>query len=578
MLEFSFSHSVVLHPVMQRLYVASIESYELLIDEALASTKPLDESVLRDRLPLDSAPFQVAKRMRMSFSDIAKDNDIRLSFQALFLFILRRKMTPKCKSRARVIATICPGDVMNFLVIDASLESFLERYPDLNDRSAVEQGRLRYSANWMVLTFCTLQPRNNKSFIVHLIPKIVEGKNARYITGSGQTKATADRVNLFRTEGECEKIQRPPRKRKDAQEGMLPGSTSMTSLSSATGPSASNAQFMPTFPSHPSLYALPFYPHSLLQSPAVSSQQHQAYIAAATAAVAAAQQQPQLPFSLAESGLSSLPSSAAASAADPTLAAYASLYSQFPASLLALQKQIAAASGSNPGASGASSTSALFSGAPYLSMLPQQLYQQQLQRLNSNTNSDNSNDSALSNVSAQLQHTLPSHDSLSSTASVSSDSSQQREKVNSSKSSSKTNKTVKKEKSASKKQQTLSRSLSASNMGGVVSNGISSSHWLHPNSTLDQITPSPPKRAKTAPFVPLGSATSYSYPDLTSLYSAPFAQPLSSPFATNTASGPSALDRAGMLQNHHNHNSNSSMGLDALLCAAECLEEHAQLA
>jgi hypothetical protein len=514
----------------------------------------------------------------MSFSDIAKDNDIRLSFQALFLFILRRKMTPKCKSRARVIATICPGDVMNFLVIDASLESFLERYPDLNDRSAVEQGRLRYSANWMVLTFCTLQPRNNKSFIVHLIPKIVEGKNARYITGSGQTKATADRVNLFRTEGECEKIQRPPRKRKDAQEGVLPGSTSMTSLSSATGPSASNAQFMPTFPSHPSLYALPFYPHSLLQSPAVSSQQHQAYIAAATAAVAAAQQQPQLPFSLAESGLSSLPSSAAASAADPTLAAYASLYSQFPASLLALQKQIAAASGSNPGASGASSTSALFSGAPYLSMLPQQLYQQQLQRLNSNTNSDNSNDSALSNVSAELQHTLPSHDSLSSTASVSSDSSQQREKVNSSKSSSKTNKTVKKEKSASKKQQTLSRSLSASNMGGVVSNGISSSHWLHPNSTLDQITPSPPKRAKTAPFVPLGSATSYSYPDLTSLYSAPFAQPLSSPFATNTASGPSALDRAGMLQNHHNHNSNSSMGLDALLCAAECLEEHAQLA
>lgn len=463
-------------------------------------------------------------------------------------------------------------------VIDTSLESFLEKYPDLNDRSAVEQVRLRHSANWMVLTFCTLQPRNNKSFIVHLIPKIVEGKNARYITGSGQTKATADRVNLFRTEGECEKIQRPPRKRKDAQEGMLPGSTSMTSLSSATGPSAPNAQFMPTFPSHPSLYALPFYPHSLLQSPAVSSQQHQAYIAAATAAVAAAQQQPQLPFSLAESSLSSLPPSAAASSADPTLAAYASLYSQFPASLLALQKQIAAANGSNPSAPGTSSAPALFNGAPYLPMLPQQLYQQQLQRLNSSTNSDNSNDSALSNVSAQLQHTLPSHDSLSSTASISSDSSQQREKVGGSKSSAKANKTVKKEKSTSKKQPSLSRSLSASNMGGVLSNGISSSHWLLPNSTLDQIQPSPPKRAKTAPFVPLGSATSYSYPDLTSLYSAPFAQSLSSPFATNTASGPSALDRAGMLQNHHNHNSNSSMGLDALLCAAECLEEHAQLA
>lgn len=102
-----------------------------------------------------------------------------------------------------------------FVTVDGSMEDFLERYPDLVDRIFVERERLRQTANWMVLAFHVLQPRNNKSFILNLIPKIVEGKNARYITGSGQTRATADRVNLFRLEGDCEKIRRPPRKRKE---------------------------------------------------------------------------------------------------------------------------------------------------------------------------------------------------------------------------------------------------------------------------------------------------------------------------------------------------------------------------
>jgi hypothetical protein len=68
----------------------------------------------------------------------------------------------------------------------------------------------------MDLAFYTIQPRNNKTFMLNIIPRIVEGRNARYITGSGQTKSTADRVSIFRREGNCEKIKRPPRRRKEA--------------------------------------------------------------------------------------------------------------------------------------------------------------------------------------------------------------------------------------------------------------------------------------------------------------------------------------------------------------------------
>lgn len=98
---------------------------------------------------------------------------------------------------------------------DTNMESFLRAYPDFRDRSALEQEKLRLSANWMDLTLCCVPPRNNKTFILNIIPRIVEGRNVKYVTGSGQTRATADRVALFRLEGDCEKLQRPPRRKRD---------------------------------------------------------------------------------------------------------------------------------------------------------------------------------------------------------------------------------------------------------------------------------------------------------------------------------------------------------------------------
>lgn len=68
-----------------------------MIDEAMATIKVCDEATMRDRLSLDSTPFVLAKRMRMSFSEITKDNDIRLCFQALLLYLLRRRIPPKCR-------------------------------------------------------------------------------------------------------------------------------------------------------------------------------------------------------------------------------------------------------------------------------------------------------------------------------------------------------------------------------------------------------------------------------------------------------------------------------------------------
>ena len=56
----------------------------------------------------------------------------------------------------------------------------------------------------MDLMFYTICPRHNKSLILNIITRIVEGRDARYITGSGQTIPTNDRVLIYSTIGECE--------------------------------------------------------------------------------------------------------------------------------------------------------------------------------------------------------------------------------------------------------------------------------------------------------------------------------------------------------------------------------------
>ena len=46
-----------------------------------------------------------------------------------------------------------------------------------------------------------MPPKKNKGLAIQVIPKLVEGYSAKYITGSGQTHATADRVHIYEIEG-----------------------------------------------------------------------------------------------------------------------------------------------------------------------------------------------------------------------------------------------------------------------------------------------------------------------------------------------------------------------------------------
>ena len=48
----------------------------------------------------------------------------------------------------------------------------------------------------------------NKGLIIGVIPKFVEGLHAKYVTGSGQTVQTADRVHIYESEGNVKPCRR----------------------------------------------------------------------------------------------------------------------------------------------------------------------------------------------------------------------------------------------------------------------------------------------------------------------------------------------------------------------------------
>lgn len=60
---------------------------------------------------------------------------------------------------------------------------------------------LWHIANWMAVLFTLIPAKKNKGLAMAVIPKLVEGWFVKYVTGSGQTKATTDRVMIFQREG-----------------------------------------------------------------------------------------------------------------------------------------------------------------------------------------------------------------------------------------------------------------------------------------------------------------------------------------------------------------------------------------
>lgn len=82
---------------MLPVYANAIEEMNHYIKHAFSSGGLLEPEIMREKLPLDTAPFKYAKKLHLNIQELHKDDEIRVAFQALFLFVLRLFIPLKCK-------------------------------------------------------------------------------------------------------------------------------------------------------------------------------------------------------------------------------------------------------------------------------------------------------------------------------------------------------------------------------------------------------------------------------------------------------------------------------------------------
>lgn len=156
----------------------------------------VDDILAKRGFSPDLSLFTVASTIGLDVSNLHKEGTLLYALWVVILNALQKYVTP--------------ADMKY-----PSIETFLEAYPGwfIND-SDYEKRYLWLSANWMNILFRMITARKNKGLVLQVIPKLVEGWDAKYVTGSGQTKATANRVHIFETEGNTKANQRGKAKAK----------------------------------------------------------------------------------------------------------------------------------------------------------------------------------------------------------------------------------------------------------------------------------------------------------------------------------------------------------------------------
>ena len=95
-----------------------------------------------------------------------------------------------------------------------TLDTFLAAYDHTGICNGIRQEeviQLWEEANWMYELFKMINARGNKKLALSTVTKLIEGWEAKYVTGTGQKQATKIRVVLYETEGNVKPFAREKR-------------------------------------------------------------------------------------------------------------------------------------------------------------------------------------------------------------------------------------------------------------------------------------------------------------------------------------------------------------------------------
>jgi hypothetical protein len=130
---------------------------------------------------------------KVNVNKLKIDDEKRVCFEAIFIMLYA--LRPE-----------------NSRLIHVTTSDLLNHYPEFQDVDECELNILLTFRNVMRVAQELIAPRFHKKHLLQIVTRIAEGRNQKYITGSGQTAATNRRVLIYEREGNITPLQRPPRK------------------------------------------------------------------------------------------------------------------------------------------------------------------------------------------------------------------------------------------------------------------------------------------------------------------------------------------------------------------------------
>jgi len=173
----SFTEFLIREEIMKSIYISSFIYLKKYIDRIfILFGSECSKEFYIEKFKINKMPFlHVQIELKLNIMEFEKYDERKMIFQAIFLMLLRLKISCKYKN------------IFDFLIF----------YEEFIERSNEEKQKLFNYANWMDLLFYTMKPNLNKGFALDIITRLCEGRDIKYNTGSGQTKPTKDRVLIF---------------------------------------------------------------------------------------------------------------------------------------------------------------------------------------------------------------------------------------------------------------------------------------------------------------------------------------------------------------------------------------------
>lgn len=104
-----------------------------------------------------------------------------------------------------LVHPLVPPSLFKYQTVDEFLSLYSNKFQSYDNSTKLILFKV---ANWMNILFNFISPKKNKGLILTAITKFVEGHGANYVTGSGQTSATTDRVHIYEQEGDQKPLKR----------------------------------------------------------------------------------------------------------------------------------------------------------------------------------------------------------------------------------------------------------------------------------------------------------------------------------------------------------------------------------